>query len=120
MMKSISYNEVGPQLEQEDVEAGENQSGNRKAASRVKNIKSYILGICLVLSIVLVIALGVYLICNRVQINDNESGAAASGHRRMDTSSIATARKQHSFVSSPNDSSQTSLRLIDDALIMKG
>jgi len=82
MMKSISYNEVGvgPQLEQEDVEAGENQSGNRKTASRAKNIKSYILGICLVLSIVLVIALGVYLIYNRVQINDNESGAAADGY----------------------------------------
>eukprot|EP00985_Skeletonema_marinoi_P004306 scaffold1882_cov181-Skeletonema_marinoi.AAC.14 len=89
MMKSISYNEVEPQLELEDVEAGENQPGNRKAAIRAKNIKSYILGICLV-------------------------------QLRMDTSSIATARKQHSFVSSPNDSSQTSLRLIDDALIMKG
>ena len=97
MMKSMSYNEVGLQLELEDVEAGKNQSGNSKAANRTKGIKSYIMGICLVLSIVLVIALGVYLICNRVH-NESDAAASASGHRRMDTSPTASARKQHSYV----------------------
>ena len=121
MMKSISYNEVGLQLELEDVEAGKNQSVNSKAANRTKGIKSYILGICLVLSIVLVIALGVYLICNRVHVSGNESDAAASASgRRMDTSPTASSRKQHSYVSSPNDPIPTSLRLIDDPLIMEG
>ena len=119
MMKSMSYNEVGLQLELEDVEAGKNQSGNSKAANRTKGIKSYIMGICLVLSIVLVIALGVYLICNRVH-NESDAAASASGHRRMDTSPTASARKQHSYVSSPNDPIPTSLRLIDDPLIMEG
>lgn len=117
MMKSITYNEgEGGELELEDVEVGKNQSVNMKA-SRAKNIKSYILGIALVLAIVFIIVLGVYLIHD----SGNESDAAP-GHRRMNTSPLplAPARKQHSYMSSPTDPIPTSLRLIDDPLIIRG
>jgi len=119
MMKSITYNEgegEGGELELEDVEVGKNQSVNMKA-SRAKNMKSYILGIALVLAIVFIIVLGVYLIHD----SGNESDAAP-GHRRMNTSPLplAPARKQHSYMSSPTDPIPTSLRLIDDPLIIRG
>lgn len=116
-MKSINYDDGG-QLELEDVEVGKNQLGNIKASRAAKNIKSYILGIALVLAIVLMIALGVHLILESC----NESDAAAPGHRRMNASPLATERKQHShaYVSSPNDPIPTSLRLIDDPLVIKG
>ena len=135
MMKSINYDD-GLELEDVDVEDGENQlgssKGNGKAASRMKNRKSYILEMCLVLSVVLMIALGMYLIFNRVHESGNVSLAATSGQRRMNTSPLAllsmftsplplaTAREQQVYVSSPNDPISTSLRLIGDPLVMKG